>query len=61
MQRLQSTHTRLRQASAAQVAALEEQLAVKDSTISQLESKVSSQQDYEELKRELRSVCEALV
>lgn len=54
MQRLQSTHTRLREASAAQVSALEEQLAVRDSTISQLEATVNSQKDYEELRRELR-------
>lgn len=54
MQRLQSTHTRLREASAAQVSALEGQLAARDSTISQLEAKINSQKDYEEVKRELR-------
>ena len=54
MQRLQSTLTRLQEASSGKISSLEEQLAARDSTISHLESKVGSQGDYEEIKRELR-------
>lgn len=54
MQRLQSSLTRLREASSAQVSALEEQVAARDATIAHLESTVTSQGDYEEMKRELK-------
>ncbi len=56
MQHLQSTLTRLREASSVQVSSLEEQLSSRDLTISQLEMKVGAQNDYEEMKRELRYV-----
>ena len=54
MQRLQSTLTRLRDASTAQEQSLEEQLARKTSALTELEAKLQAQNDYEEIKRELR-------
>ena len=54
MQRLQSTLTRLRDASTVQEQSLEEQLAWKTSALAELEAKLQAQNDYEEIKRELR-------
>ncbi len=53
-QRLQSSLTRLREASSAQTSALEDQLASRSTAIAQLEEKVNLQRDYDEIKRELR-------
>lgn len=53
VQRLQSGLTRLREASSVQVQSLEEQLAEKTATMSQLEGRLAAQGDYEEMKREL--------
>lgn len=52
-QRLQSSLTRLREASSAQTSALEDQLASRSTAIAQLEEKVNLQRDYDEIKREL--------
>lgn len=54
LQRLQSSLTRLKEASAGQVTSLEEQLAVKTSALAELEGRLAAQSDYEEIKRELR-------
>ncbi len=54
VQRLQSSLTRLKDASAGQVSSLEEQLTEKSSTLTELEVRLTAQSDYEEMKRELR-------
>ncbi len=54
MQRLQSTLSRLREASGAQVHSLEEQLAEKSAAVKVLTERLAAQSDYEEMKRELR-------
>jgi len=46
--------TRTQDAAMSQTHALEEQLCLRDATISQLEGKVAARGDYDELKRELR-------
>ena len=46
--------TRTQEAAASHTRAVEEQLSMRDATISQLEGKVAAQGDYDELKRELR-------
>ena len=51
---MQSTLSRLQEASSAQIASLEGQLAARDSALSQAQDKLSAQRDYEEIKRELR-------
>ncbi|XP_064392801.1 protein CASP-like [Halichondria panicea] len=53
VQRLQSSLSRLKEASAGQVTSLEEQLAGKTSTLRELETRLAAQSDYEEMKREL--------
>merc|ERR1712045_1030054 len=53
VQRLQSTVNKLRDSSAAQVAKLEEELSNKNRAFLMLEEKIKSQEDYEEIKREL--------
>ncbi len=54
VQRLQSSLTRLKEASAGQVSSLEEQLTEKSTALTELEARLTAQSDYEEMKRELR-------
>lgn len=54
VQRLQGTVNKLRDSGAAQVAKLEEELAAKNKAFRILEDKIGTQEDYEEIRRELR-------
>ncbi|XP_076348050.1 homeobox protein cut-like 1 [Tachypleus tridentatus] len=53
IQSLQSTVSNLKQASASQIAYLEELLVDKNQTIHELEEKLTQQKDYKEIKKEL--------
>lgn len=53
VQRLQSTVNKLRDSSASQVAKLEEELEEKSCSLQKLEDILKSQEDYDEIKREL--------
>ncbi|GAB6033706.1 hypothetical protein CHUAL_013821 [Chamberlinius hualienensis] len=53
VQQLQTAINQLKESSASQIAQLEEQLELKSKKIYKLEAKLSIQEDYEELKREL--------
>ncbi|CAL1537355.1 unnamed protein product [Lymnaea stagnalis] len=54
VQRLQASLSKLRESSSAQVARLEEELSIKNMAFRALEEKLRTQEDYEEVKRELR-------
>ena len=54
VQRLQNSLGQLRETSSRQVSLLEEQLREKASLTAQLEERLNQQQDYEEVKKELR-------
>ncbi|ESO97743.1 hypothetical protein LOTGIDRAFT_103741 [Lottia gigantea] len=54
VQRLQASLTKLRESTASQIAALEEELSLKSKAVHVLEEKLKSQEDYEEVKRELK-------
>ena len=54
VQSLQNGTTRLREAASVQSRMLEEQLALKTASLTELERQLAAQSDYEELKRELR-------
>ena len=56
VQRLQASITKLQETSAGQIARLEEQLDHKRQHIARLEARLDAQRDYEDVKRELRSV-----
>ena len=56
VQRLQATVNKLRDSGASQLAKLEEELAAKNRAFRILEERMTSQEDYEEIKRELRLV-----
>ncbi|XP_073171744.1 homeobox protein cut-like 1 isoform X3 [Lepidochelys kempii] len=53
VQRLQGSLTKLRENSTSQISQLEQQLTAKNSTLKQLEEKLKTQADYEEVKKEL--------
>ncbi|XP_052715814.1 homeobox protein cut-like 1 isoform X4 [Crassostrea angulata] len=53
VQRLQSSLNKLREATTSQVSKLEDELATKNQAFKLLEEKIKSQEDYEEIKREL--------
>ncbi|XP_022344162.1 homeobox protein cut-like 1 isoform X3 [Crassostrea virginica] len=53
VQRLQSSLNKLREATTSQVSKLEDELATKNQAFKMLEEKIKSQEDYEEIKREL--------
>ncbi|KAK7506056.1 hypothetical protein BaRGS_00002778 [Batillaria attramentaria] len=53
VQRLQASLNKLRESTAAQVAKLEEELAAKNKAFRVLEERLQSQENYEEIKREL--------
>ena len=53
VQRLQTSLNQIRESSATQIRLLEEQLDQKQEVISRLESRLESQRDYEDMKREL--------
>ena len=52
-QKLQSTLIKVKETSVGQIADLENLLATKEKQITQLESKLQNQADYDEIKREL--------
>ncbi|CAG5118754.1 unnamed protein product, partial [Candidula unifasciata] len=54
VQRLQASLSKLRETTSAQVARLEEELTAKNLAFRALEDKLRTQEDYEEVKRELR-------
>ena len=54
--RLQATISKLRDTTSSQTARLEEELTSKTRSVEILEEKLSAQSDYDEVKRELRSV-----
>ncbi|XP_059177157.1 homeobox protein cut-like 1 isoform X2 [Physella acuta] len=54
VQRLQASLNKLRESTSAQVARLEEELTTKNLAFRALEEKLRTQEDYEEVKRELR-------
>jgi len=54
--RLQSTISKLRDTTSSQTAKLEEELVSKTRSVEILQEKLSAQSDYDEVKRELRSV-----
>ncbi|RUS79188.1 hypothetical protein EGW08_013046, partial [Elysia chlorotica] len=54
VQRLQASLSKLRESTAAQVSRLEEELSSKNQAFRRLEEKLQTQEDYEEVKRELR-------
>jgi homeobox protein cut-like len=56
VQRLQASITKLQETSAGQIARLEEQLDHKRQHIARLEARLDAQRDYDDVKRELRSV-----
>ncbi|XP_071178537.1 homeobox protein cut-like 1 isoform X8 [Mytilus edulis] len=56
VQRLQASLNKMRETTASQVAHLEEELTVKNQAFKYLEEKIKTQQDYEEIKRELNVV-----
>jgi len=56
VQRLQASLSKLRESSSAQVAKLEEELTNKNCAFRLLEERLQSQEDYEEVKRELRAL-----
>ncbi|XP_039364351.1 homeobox protein cut-like 1 isoform X17 [Mauremys reevesii] len=53
VQRLQGSLTKLRENSTSQISQLEQQLTAKNRTLKQLEEKLKTQADYEEVKKEL--------
>ncbi|XP_030392848.1 LOW QUALITY PROTEIN: homeobox protein cut-like 1 [Gopherus evgoodei] len=53
VQRLQGSLTKLRENSTSQISQLEQQLTAKNNTLKQLEEKLKTQADYEEVKKEL--------
>ncbi|XP_013416515.1 homeobox protein cut-like 1 isoform X2 [Lingula anatina] len=53
VQRLQNNLTKLRDSTSTQIAKLEEELSAKNRAFKTLEEKMKSQEDYEEIKREL--------
>ncbi|KAK3082711.1 hypothetical protein FSP39_003291 [Pinctada imbricata] len=53
VQRLQASLNKLRESTSSQVSKLEEELASKNQAFKKLEEKIKSQDDYEEIKREL--------
>jgi homeobox protein cut-like len=61
VQRLQASITKLQETSAGQIARLEEQLDHKRQHIARLEARLDAQRDYDDVKRELRSVTTQLV
>jgi homeobox protein cut-like len=61
VQRLQASITKLQETSAGQIARLEEQLDHKRQHIARLEARLDAQRDYDDVKRELRSVRKQLV
>ena len=54
IQRLQATVSKLRDTTSSQTARLEEELSTKTRTLEILQEKLAAQNDYEEIKRELR-------
>lgn len=54
VQRLQNSVQALQEASASQIARLEEQLELKCQVIARLEARLDAQRDYEDIKREVR-------
>lgn len=56
VQRLQASITKLQETSSGQIARLEEQLDHKRQHIARLEARLDAQRDYDDVKRELRSV-----
>ncbi|KAH9524243.1 Protein CASP, partial [Bulinus truncatus] len=54
VQRLQASLNKLRESTSEQVARLEEELSCKNMAFRALEEKLRTQEDYEEVKRELR-------
>jgi len=55
---LQATINKLRDTTTSQTARLEEELASKTRSVDILQEKLSSQSDYDEIKRELTSVAQ---
>ena len=54
VQRLQSNLSQLRDNASRQVAALEEELKGKKALVERMEERLSQQQDYDEIKKELK-------
>jgi homeobox protein cut-like len=54
VQKLQSALNKLRENGAATIARLEEELAAKSRAFALLEDKIATQDDYDEVKRELK-------
>ncbi|XP_042153632.1 protein CASP-like isoform X3 [Oncorhynchus tshawytscha] len=56
VQRLQASLSKLRESSSTQITQLQLQLSTKTASLKQLEGKLQEQADYEEVKKELRSI-----
>ena len=56
VQRLQGTVSKLKDTGSSQVAKLEEELSTKSRSLQLLEERLQSQEDYDEVKRELKYV-----